>query len=293
MQGRELHPDWRSGTPAYVDTNTRLGAIQAAYPEWGQTWAQRARLGSTLSRLMAAFQVPRTLQWLGVGCSSLHFLELCGELCLTQRAQWELELWDDVLLMMVAHTVLLEFDREAVRARFRRFLERCCRLDLIHLIQCLGFQPTHAPEVYGAVQHDVFAAFAAFEPLVSQLIAEMGSEGKAKVASAVTRIIKASQMGDCQAMEGAAFAPYGWWLPNVDQYDMPHSDIGPPASYVSDIWDADHDLGFGPGLGLPEPAHRCSLGYIKARYLSKAQRQSRPARGTARRNACISDFAVY
>lgn len=272
-------------------------AIRAAYPEWHQSWEQTDRLGSNLSRLMAVFQVPRLFQWLAVRCSSLHFLDLCGDLCLTQTAQWELELWDDVLLMMVAHTTLLGFDAEAVKARFRRFLERSCRLDLIHLIQCLGFQPRHTPEVHGMIQHDVFAAFAAFEPWVSQAIGEMGSAGKAKITRAVTRIIKARHPGS-QAMEGVAFAPYGRWLPPVErewEYEISHISARDTAGHYCyamwGLWDA--DLGSDPDLDLPEPEQRCSLGYHRSRLHTKARRQSKPARGTVRRNACISDFAVY
>ena len=256
---------------------------------------------------MAAFQVPRTFTWLTVDCPSLHFLGLGEVLCSTESAKCELETWEDVLLMVVAHTILLQYDRQAFKARFRRCLERLCRLDLIHLLQTLAFQPRHSPEVHGMVQHDVLAAFAAFVPWVSQAVGNMGPAGIAKVASAVDHIIKgtALKLWNWQAGEEAhspyTYYPGGFCLPHIWETKRyrPYEPVPDFSGVHLDQWGWEQNPAdweahpHFPGLDLPEPAQRCVSCYTRSQRYAKRRFLARPARGTARRNACISDFAVY
>ena len=79
--------------------------------------------------------------------------------------------FDNLPMMLVAHSILLRYNPAAVMRRFMRFLSRCCRLDLAHMGQLLhdfcrdgALDFTAAQEVQELPQDDILAAFAAYRP---------------------------------------------------------------------------------------------------------------------------------
>ena len=79
--------------------------------------------------------------------------------------------FDNLPMMLVAHSILLRYNPAAVMRTFVRFLSRCCRLDLAHMGQFLHYLPRDGPfnfnaaqEVQELPQDDILAAFAAYRP---------------------------------------------------------------------------------------------------------------------------------
>ena len=262
------------------------------YPEW-RAWAISG-VARLLSRFIAAFQIPTRSEWQSAPCSSLFFLDLDKDFFGNRHIflDWEVRTWSDPLLMVVAHTVLLGYGKEAVRARFQRCLERLCRADLVQLIQCLRLQPRLPPEEHNMVQQDVFAAFAAYEPYVSQSIEGMSMKGRRKVANAVAHIMTgtARQLWDRRFMDGFAFVhPTDvWWL--IQDWDVDLIWLGGialegfPKLWVLNPEYCSHEL--------PEPSQRSSPSHMASRLYTKHQRRKRHSRGTLRQKMCISDFSV-
>ena len=106
--------------------------------------------------------------------------------------------------MLVAHRVLLQHSQAPLLARFRRWLARCCRLDLAHFSQSLRYQCDRPPPgarwpgltwlfepltaVAELLQGDIPAALAAHRPFLWGTMQRLSAGEREAILAEVARL---------------------------------------------------------------------------------------------------------